>query len=94
MGKYLQTAVYSAFRALYSAKGSGSSTVFRIEEDMYPAVSLSKMAMSMAKCNQLLRAGQTDEKTSINMESLKAENLKYANALQQLIEDSEKTEEE
>lgn len=94
VGKYLQTAVYSAFRALYSAKSSGSSTVFRIEEDMYPAVSLSKMAMSMAKCNQLLRTGQTDEKTSVNMESLKAENLKYANALQQLIEDSEKTEEE
>ncbi len=91
VGKYLEAAVYNAFRVLYSAKGVNASSAFRIEESIYPAVTLSKMALSMAKCSQLLHSGEIDGKASINMESIKAENLKYANSLQQVIEDTEKT---
>lgn len=94
VGKYLEAAVYNAFRVLYSAKGAGSSAAFGIEEEMYPAVTLSKMAMAMAKSRQLLHSGETEDKTSINMESLKAENLRYANNLQQMIEDTEKNNED
>lgn len=94
VGRYLQAAVYSAFRTLYSAKGSGTSSPFTVEEDMYQAITLSKMAMSMANSRKLLNSNFGDDRTSINMESLKAENLKYANSLQQMIEDTEKNDAE
>lgn len=94
VGKYLEAAVYNAFRVLYSAKGVNPGSAFNIDEGMYPAVTLSKMALSIAKCGQLLHSGEVDDKAVINMESLKAENLKYANSLQQMIEDTEKNSED
>lgn len=97
VGIYLEAAVYNIFRLLYSANDKNPQDNFAVRKELSSAAAESKMLISKAKSSALLSGVDLVDGVKIpkenlpklSLDSLLAENPKYAKDLEKVIADIE-----